>query len=87
MRRSSRAATPSSGSTDELALPETLQGIIAARLDGLPQAEKGLLQDAAVVGKVFWSSAIGRDTEASRTAALARTEGVRATSAALVARG
>ena len=55
------------GSTDKLALPETLQGIIAARLDGLPQVEKGLLQDAAVVGKVFWASAIGRDTEASRT--------------------
>ena len=43
------------GSTDELPLPETLQGIIAARLDGLPAAEKGLLQDAAVVGKVFWT--------------------------------
>jgi tetratricopeptide (TPR) repeat protein len=46
------------GSTDELPLPETLQGIIAARLDGLPEAEKGLLQDAAVVGKVFWGSAL-----------------------------
>jgi class 3 adenylate cyclase/tetratricopeptide (TPR) repeat protein len=49
------------GSTDELGLPETLQGIIAARLDGLSAAEKGLLQDAAVVGKVFWASSIGRD--------------------------
>ena len=29
-------------------LPETLQGIIAARLDALPPAEKALLQDAAV---------------------------------------
>ncbi len=29
------------GSTDELPLPETLQGIIAARLDGLPDGEKG----------------------------------------------
>ncbi len=51
------------GSTDELGLPETLQGIIAARLDGLPTSEKGLLQDAAVVGKVFWASSIGRDAE------------------------
>ncbi len=49
------------GSTDQLPLPETLQGIIAARLDGLPDLEKGLLQDAAVVGKVFWASSIGRD--------------------------
>jgi class 3 adenylate cyclase/tetratricopeptide (TPR) repeat protein len=49
------------GSTDALPLPETLQGIIAARLDGLPDTEKSLLQDAAVVGKVFWASAIGSD--------------------------
>ncbi|HJR94367.1 MAG TPA: AAA family ATPase [Gaiellaceae bacterium] len=42
------------GGTDELALPETIQGIIAARLDGLPEHEKELLRDAAVVGKVFW---------------------------------
>jgi len=53
------------GSTDELRLPETLQGIIAARLDGLPESEKGLLQDAAVVGKVFWTSSIGSDADAA----------------------
>ena len=53
------------GSTDELALPETLQGIIAARLDGLPDSEKSLLQDAAVVGKVFWASSIGRAADAA----------------------
>jgi class 3 adenylate cyclase/tetratricopeptide (TPR) repeat protein len=46
------------GSAEELPLPETLQGIIAARLDGLPQEEKELLLDASVVGKVFWSSAL-----------------------------
>jgi class 3 adenylate cyclase len=53
------------GSADELPLPETLQGIIAARLDGLPVSEKALLQDAAVVGKVFWASSIGREPEAA----------------------
>jgi class 3 adenylate cyclase len=53
------------GSTHELPLPETLQGIIAARLDGLPEGEKGLLQDAAVVGKVFWASSIGPDPAAA----------------------
>jgi len=53
------------GSTDELTLPETLQGIIAARLDGLPDSEKSLLQDAAVVGKVFWASSIGRSPDAA----------------------
>jgi class 3 adenylate cyclase/tetratricopeptide (TPR) repeat protein len=53
------------GSTDALPLPETLQGIIAARLDGLPESEKSLLHDAAVVGKVFWASAIGREPDAA----------------------
>jgi class 3 adenylate cyclase/tetratricopeptide (TPR) repeat protein len=41
------------------ALPETVQGIIAARLDSLAPAEKALLQNAAVVGKVFWLGALG----------------------------
>ena len=39
--------------------PETVQGIIAARIDGLSIEEKGLLQDAAVIGRVFWSGAVG----------------------------
>jgi len=38
----------------ELPIPESLHGIIAARIDRLPPPEKGLLQDAAVLGKVFW---------------------------------
>ncbi len=46
------------GSTDELGLPESLQGIIAARLDGLADTEKDLLRNAAVVGKVFWAAAV-----------------------------
>jgi class 3 adenylate cyclase/tetratricopeptide (TPR) repeat protein len=40
--------------TEELPLPETVQGIIAARLDVLSPQEKALLQDAAVLGKVAW---------------------------------
>jgi predicted ATPase/class 3 adenylate cyclase len=39
-------------------LPESIQGIIAARLDLLAPAEKRLLQDAAVIGKVFWPGAV-----------------------------
>ncbi|HZC28141.1 MAG TPA: AAA family ATPase, partial [Gaiellaceae bacterium] len=39
-------------------LPETVQGVIAARLDGLSPAEKSVLQNAAVFGKVFWQGAI-----------------------------
>jgi class 3 adenylate cyclase/tetratricopeptide (TPR) repeat protein len=39
-------------------LPETVQGLIAARLDLLEPAQKSLLQDAAVIGKRFWSGAL-----------------------------
>ena len=39
-------------------LPESVQGIIAARLDTLPAEEKQLLQNAAVIGKVAWLGAI-----------------------------
>ncbi|HVS48588.1 MAG TPA: AAA family ATPase [Candidatus Dormibacteraeota bacterium] len=42
----------------ELAVPDTVQGIIAARLDALAPEHKRLLQDAAVVGKVFWAGAV-----------------------------
>ncbi len=42
----------------ELPLPESVQAVIAARLDGLGPEEKTIVQDAAVVGKVFWASAI-----------------------------
>ncbi len=48
----------SSGEIDT-ALPETLQGIVAARIDGLDPGAKALLQDAAVLGKVFWTDALG----------------------------
>jgi class 3 adenylate cyclase/tetratricopeptide (TPR) repeat protein len=46
------------GSADDLPLPDTVQGLIAARLDTLPPDRKALLQDAAVVGKVFWAGAL-----------------------------
>ena len=41
------------GTLAELDVPETLHALIAARLDGLDQAERRLLQDAAVLGKTF----------------------------------
>ena len=52
------------GSADDLPLPESVQGLIAARLDGLPAEEKRLIQDAAVFGKVFWAGALDADEEA-----------------------
>ena len=34
-------------------VPETLHALIASRLDGVPEAERRLLQDASVLGKTF----------------------------------
>ncbi|HYN69745.1 MAG TPA: adenylate/guanylate cyclase domain-containing protein, partial [Candidatus Eisenbacteria bacterium] len=41
------------GELGELAIPETLHALIAARLDGLDPAERALIQDAAVLGQSF----------------------------------
>ena len=38
--------------------PESLQAIIAARLDTLAPEQKSLVQDASVIGRVFWPSAV-----------------------------
>ncbi len=65
-------------------LPDSVQAVIAARLDTLPPERKGLLQDAAVLGKVFWTGALaamsGRseDEVAAGLRELARKELVRA---------
>jgi DNA-binding SARP family transcriptional activator/tetratricopeptide (TPR) repeat protein len=39
-------------------VPESVHGIIAARLDALTDEEKHLLHEAAVIGKVFWTGAL-----------------------------
>jgi class 3 adenylate cyclase len=44
--------------SDDLPLPESVQGIVAARLDALSPEEKALIQNAAVLGKVFWAGAV-----------------------------
>jgi class 3 adenylate cyclase len=41
-------------------LPETVQGLLAARIDTLPEEEKRVLQEAAVVGRVFWAEPVAR---------------------------
>jgi tetratricopeptide (TPR) repeat protein len=60
-------------------LPGSVQGLIAARLDGLTLDEKELLQNAAVVGRVFWIGPLGDDRPRLEAAlhALARREFVR----------
>ena len=39
-------------------IPDTLQALIAARIDHLPQGEKAVLQRAAVIGRTFWGGAV-----------------------------
>ncbi len=39
-------------------IPDTLQALIAARIDQLPAGEKELLQCAAVIGRIFWKGAL-----------------------------
>ncbi|HXG75383.1 MAG TPA: adenylate/guanylate cyclase domain-containing protein [Gaiellaceae bacterium] len=41
------------GDVDALDVPETLQALIASRLDALPEPERAVLQNAAVLGKTF----------------------------------
>ena len=66
-----RLAAESGGEIDASALPQSVQAIIAARLDGLERADKAVLQDAAVIGKVFWAGGVAAlggidDVEADR---------------------
>ena len=39
-------------------IPDTVHALIAARIDTLPLGQKELLQDASVIGKVFWAGAV-----------------------------
>jgi class 3 adenylate cyclase/tetratricopeptide (TPR) repeat protein len=39
-------------------IPDTLQALIAARIDRLPPDEKAVLQRASVIGRIFWGGAI-----------------------------
>jgi class 3 adenylate cyclase/tetratricopeptide (TPR) repeat protein len=41
-------------------LPDTVQRVIASRIDLLAPAQKRVIQDAAVVGRVFWVGAVAR---------------------------
>jgi class 3 adenylate cyclase/tetratricopeptide (TPR) repeat protein len=41
-------------------IPDTLQALIAARIDRLPAQAKAVLQRGAVIGRTFWAGAIER---------------------------
>jgi len=50
------------GELTQLAIPESLTALIAARLDGLDPADRALLQDAAVLGHAFGLPALAAIT-------------------------
>ncbi|MEO8311332.1 MAG: adenylate/guanylate cyclase domain-containing protein [Caldimonas sp.] len=44
----------------DVRVPSTLAGVLQARIDGLPPKEKSALQQASVIGHVFWDEALQR---------------------------
>jgi class 3 adenylate cyclase len=43
---------------DELSMPDSVRGVLAARIDLLDPPRKAALQAAAVIGRVFWQGAV-----------------------------
>jgi class 3 adenylate cyclase/tetratricopeptide (TPR) repeat protein len=58
------------GDAGDIPVPETVQALVAARLDTLRPELKALLHNAAVVGRVFWSGSVAalgaRDSDGVR---------------------
>jgi class 3 adenylate cyclase/tetratricopeptide (TPR) repeat protein len=52
------------------ALPDTVQGVIASRIDLLTPSEKRLMQDASVIGRIFWQGAVARLSTTDPSAAI-----------------
>jgi class 3 adenylate cyclase/tetratricopeptide (TPR) repeat protein len=48
-------------------LSDNVHSLLAARIDALPVAEKQFLQDAAVVGRIFWPGAVAPSEPAHRS--------------------
>ena len=55
----SRGAYRLARSGDALGIPSSVQAVLAARIDRLPEREKRLLQTAAVIGKRFGETLLG----------------------------
>jgi class 3 adenylate cyclase/tetratricopeptide (TPR) repeat protein len=60
------------GGTIELQVPETLQALVAARLDALDPTDRALLQDAAVLGQAFSAEALAAVVDADLPGLTAR---------------
>ena len=46
------------GNLSQIAIPPTINALLSARLERLPREERGVIQRASVVGKVFWWGAV-----------------------------
>jgi class 3 adenylate cyclase/tetratricopeptide (TPR) repeat protein len=46
------------GTVDRDQIPRSVQGLIASRIDSLPDLEKAIVQNASVVGRYFWLGAV-----------------------------
>jgi class 3 adenylate cyclase/tetratricopeptide (TPR) repeat protein len=53
-------------SDGDIPVPDTVQALIAARMDTLSPQRKALLHDAAVVGRTFWPGALATMGDADR---------------------
>ena len=67
-------AAGSGSDVSAIPIPDTVQAVIAARIDLLPADEKRALQAAAVVGRIFWPGPVARylDITPVRVTALLR---------------
>ena len=55
-------------------IPDSVQALVAARIDGLPAAVHRTLQEAAVVGRVFWAAPVAQTVSDGVAAALLELE-------------
>jgi class 3 adenylate cyclase len=64
------AAAVTERSAGDTSLPTTIRGIVAARLDALPAAERAVLLAASVSGRVFWRGALARAVDPETLSAM-----------------
>src|SRR5205085_2804757 len=58
LEETARALTDDAGAIERI--PDSVQALVAARIDALDPGEKQLLQRAAVLGRTFWQGALER---------------------------
>ncbi|MFI5225117.1 MAG: AAA family ATPase [Candidatus Limnocylindrales bacterium] len=42
----------------EVAIPDTIHGLLASRIDALPEDERRVLREASVIGRIFWDAPV-----------------------------